>query len=57
VLPTLANTGLQPTDGLLAVQITAGAAPTLNMYDQSTTAWLTFGLTPAGGLTNDTVVR
>lgn len=54
-LPTLVNTGLQPTDGLLAVQITTGAVPTLNMYTQSTATWFTFGMLPAAGLTDDTV--
>lgn len=48
-LPTAANTGYEPTDGLLAVQITAGSAPTLNMYNGSTLAWETF--VSSGGAT------
>lgn len=54
-LPTAANTGYPPTDGLIAVQITTGGVPTLNMYDQSNLAWVTFGTLPSGGLTDDTI--
>jgi len=54
-LPTTANTGYPPTDGLLAVQITTGAAPSLNIYDQSTAAWISFLGAGAGGITDDTI--
>jgi hypothetical protein len=47
-LPTLANTGMQPVDGLLAVQLTAGSVPTLSIYDQSTSTWQAF--VGAGGV-------
>ena len=57
VLPTLANTGNQLTDGLLAVQLTAGSPPGMWIYDQSTAGWLRFGLMPTGGLTNNVVPR
>ena len=54
-LPTLANTGSNIPDGLLAIQIASGAAPTLNMYDQSATAWIEFLAAAAGGITDDTI--
>lgn len=50
-LPTLANTGFQPTDGLLAVQITPSSVPTLNMYDNTSAGWLPFVV--SGGLVPD----
>jgi len=46
VLPTLANTGNQLTDGLLAVQLTAGSQPDFQIYDASTASWIS--LTPGG---------
>ena len=50
-LPTLANTGSQPTDGLLAVQITSGSVPTLNMYDETSAGFIPFVV--SGGLVPD----
>jgi hypothetical protein len=40
VLPTFANTGNPPTDGLLAVQILEDSAPTLNIFNQDDGVWM-----------------
>lgn len=57
-LPTLANTGYPPADGLLAVVLNAGSQPNFQIYDQSSSSWLS--LVPGGGgsgLTNDYVPK
>jgi hypothetical protein len=55
VLPTAANTGYPPTDGLLAVQITAGSQPNLQIYDQSSLSWISLVPGGAGGITDNTI--
>lgn len=55
VLPALANTGSRPTDGLLAVQITSGSPPVLNIYDSSASAWRELISTAAIGVTDNTI--
>jgi hypothetical protein len=54
-LPTQANSGYSPGVGQLAVQITAGSPPVLNMYDQSNLSWVEMLSASSGGLTDNFV--